>query len=375
MKRKALIKLSIVLFGIFFLAVFLVGIEIALRKAGHQPGWLIDGTFIPVDTLVVGDYYYADADGVVHHNPNSTQWREDQAMNSQGFLSRFEFSPEVVDSIADSTNSKKVMLVGDSYTEGYSATVYDSSFAGLLSEHPDFTVLNFGVGATDPVHYRQVVKKYVPQFNPDLVVVVICTENDGLLYDRTPKPFITPSFPVDGCGWLVSEPYENMENCENAYFKSAEESYNYYVHKYTLLGDDRSDLIKFSRRSVLFTRFYLTVDAYLESDPPACFFPEPPFTYKNLNMIQDVCNAHSTPLLFVALPNVQDVMEGENIREKYGYYFNELEWFSPEVSSLERSDYDFVNPPSHFINSGHRKYYDFMLPLIQEKLDQAPRDR
>jgi hypothetical protein len=63
-------KKKLILFQVSFLVVAFLAIEIALRLIGYQPGdmkpkWL---NFAPVDTLIVSDLFYTNAEGILIGN-------------------------------------------------------------------------------------------------------------------------------------------------------------------------------------------------------------------------------------------------------------------------------------------------------------------
>src|SRR4051812_9783117 len=105
-------KKNLIAFQVLFLVIAFAAIEIALRLMGYEPGdlkpkWF---NFAPVDTLIVSDLFYTNADGILIANRNNPEQREQ--INSDGFRSK-EFSE--ID-----TAKKKIMFIGDSFTWGFS---------------------------------------------------------------------------------------------------------------------------------------------------------------------------------------------------------------------------------------------------------------
>jgi len=72
------------------------------------------------------------------------------------------------------SKKKRILLIGDSMTEG--ALEYSSSYSGLLTKHlkKDYEVLNAGVGSYSPSNYYYKIKYYIDQgYKFDHIVIFL----------------------------------------------------------------------------------------------------------------------------------------------------------------------------------------------------------
>ncbi len=144
---------KILLFQFSFIAVSLILIEFALRYMGYQPGdmkpnWL---NFQPVDSLYVVHDYYTNSEGLLV--ADSLHWAQQNIHINEGGFRSPDFSK------LDSTK-KKILLIGDSFTWGMSASpVVDHCFADLVRNETDFEIINTGIPAADPVQYSLIAQK------------------------------------------------------------------------------------------------------------------------------------------------------------------------------------------------------------------------
>jgi hypothetical protein len=350
---------------VVFLGLFLVA-EIVLRIVGFKPGVIVNAYYQPGD-VVYDSVLVADEMGITHHLPNGSFY-PGQVLNDQGFFGEINYTPEVMDSIR-ATGKKIILLVGDSYTAGCCPGSYNLSFAKLLNESDEYVVLNFGVGGTDPLHYELVVKKYLPLLKPDLVSVVVYLGNDEMVYDRTPKPYVPVCYPVKDGFWFSSE-YRIDFGDPDTYFKNFNEAKKFYYSYFSLRSDESNWFEKSIRSSVILSRLYLFAkikhrrwqigeDLY---DPPE----NPPYTYNHLKEIQQFCDVNETDLLYTAIPSPVDIIDQVDVRKQYHYFFEDLPWSSPSTIKIE--DYDGKETGNHYNEEGHRKFTNFIRPLIEEKL-------
>ncbi len=140
----------------------------------------------------------------------------DSALNPDGFRS-IPFRRMVND-------KPSVLLSGDSFTYGFSASSLHNSFADLLLAR-DYTVCNSGITGTDIAQYLA----YLPILNPEIVIVNVFLGNDIVDHERTVCPGRPVFFPSNA-GNLVSCP-----QCVT--FNNPQEAYEHSLHNLYIQED------------------------------------------------------------------------------------------------------------------------------------------
>lgn len=100
-------------------------------------------------------------------------------------------------------NEFRIVLIGDSFAEGYGVEVGDSfanQLENLLADSGKVTVYNLGVIGTAPDDYLQYLSRDGMRFSPDLVIVVLFVGNDlsdlgGYCSSGTPADFSSGEIP------------------------------------------------------------------------------------------------------------------------------------------------------------------------------------
>lgn len=351
---------------IIFLVFFLIA-EVVLRVIGFKPG-VIDNFYYHRGELVYDSILYGDEFGITHATRDA-QVITGAEINSEGFFSSVEFTPESIEAIKDS-GQKVVMLIGDSYTQGCCADHFNASFAQLLNNQDDFVVLNFGIPGADPVQYRLIVEKYAQILHPDLIVLAVYGGNDILEYDRTAKPYVPLSYPIKGGPWLNSEGPIYLTK-QGTYFKSFDEAKSHYFEYFSLWGEESSIFEKKIRNSIILSKPYLIWKRNKRNAQIRHQMPESlermPYSFQNLDSLKSTANSQGIPVLFSLIPSPSDVESQVDLEVKYGFVFNEIEYFSPD--NLKVSDYDGLSDANHFNNQGHQKFADFLRTLIESRIE------
>jgi hypothetical protein len=205
--RAKELYLSVTVLGLFYVSVTVVLYwrENSLRREGWPPGQFYHA-FLWVDIVNTDNQQMlADSTGMIYLNPLCNRHEPFYHVNEQGFLSDFNFTKATADSISK-TGKKKMMVVGDSFTQGRSPGGHQSTYMFLLQQMAtDYVVFNFGITGTDPLQYLEVIKKFTPVIQPDLVIVAFCGANDIMEYDRPLTPYI-PLIWTTNAGGLFSNP-------------------------------------------------------------------------------------------------------------------------------------------------------------------------
>lgn len=350
---------------IVFTVLFLIA-EIGLRFIGYKPG-VIEEFYYHRGEVVYDSLLYGDEVGITHAIRESSLILNGD-INSQGFFSSIEFTPESMEAIRKS-GKKIVMLIGDSYTQGCCADNYDVSFAQLINQSGDYEVLNFGIAGADPVQYRLIVEKYAPILKPDLIVVAVYGGNDILEYDRTPKPFIPIAYPIKNGPWLNSEGPVLLTK-QGTYFKNFNEAKAHYFKYFSLWSDRASVFEKMIRYSVILSRPYMKWRTRMRfeevKDQRPSKWDHMPYSKENLDALVESALALKIPVQYTLIPSPSDVSSNINLRKKYDFVFGENAYAVP--SKLRLEDYDGASDGNHFNNVGHRKYATFLRNLIDARL-------
>ncbi len=209
MKKKT--KLFILIIGITIICL----LEFGARSLGITPG-ICFSIMNPVETIKLREIFKSDSLGIISYEQNSSELPKNVPINNLGFPSKYDFiKDEKID------NAHKVMMIGDSYTDGCCATPRDSSFLERLDFHEEFKAYNFGIGGTDIMQYRLILEHFTSIIDPDLIIVAIFLGNDIMPYKKLPRPYTPHVFAIENCGWLASEIYDGKEVKR---FQSAEEN-------------------------------------------------------------------------------------------------------------------------------------------------------
>ncbi|MEZ5002394.1 MAG: SGNH/GDSL hydrolase family protein [Chitinophagales bacterium] len=339
------------------LALFIIVIEVALRLVGITPG-IFAGIIKPVKEVVDNKYFVTDSLGIASYNKNSVRVRSYKTINDQGFPSQYDFLTD-----EKKSNQKRVLLIGDSYVDGWNAQPQDSSFGARLDQNQVYEVFNFGVGGTDLLNYRLILEHYISLTDPDIVIVAVYLGNDIAPYERTPRPNVPHVFAIENSGWLASEIYDGEQVY---YFDDAQMAYDWCYNELSLLGPNRSIGQKIVAKSALFTAIYFVTNKrkMLRSYNPK--ITKTPYPYKEIKQIDELCKAANVDYWIVGIPSPNDVRKKISMEEKYEFVFQDVVWHFPDLQNFNLKDYDGKKIDNHFNNSGHKKFYNFILNLLKE---------
>ena len=346
---------------LILIALFIIA-EIILRCFGMKAGTLIDD-FKVEENPIYQPRFESDEVGINHILPIKEMLILGSVINEQGFRGYMNYTAQTIDSVKKSTHQQVVMIIGDSFVEGCCPDSAANSFPDIINEDPSYEVLNFGVAGTDPLQYKLVAQKYIPQLKPDKVVVVFYFGNDIINFERTPSPGTPLTYPFKNNKWLFSIAPNHLTKRVNYNFINAEEAYQFYIDSYTLKGKNRNYFEKTISYSVIFSKIYLFLEHKLAERAwykknLASNYDGISIAHTNLKRINVICDSLQIPCLFVGIPAPDEAEEGEKLKAKYAAIFNDLNWDVP--SNLKTKDYDGLNKANHFNNIGHSKYAQFL---------------
>ena len=363
-----------------FLFSTIVLLEIGLRVVGYRPGYFFarsfyeENRFRHVDTLQYLKVFYPDSDGITKinqkycENPGANDPIEhlyfdyicNVHLNSDGYRSR-EFS----DAAGNSQKSKrKLFLLGDSFTYGFSAKPITNSFADILESNTDFEVYNGAVPGADPVTYLAVAKKFIHQINPDVVIVNFFLHNDEVYY---PKKLIPNEFNdifLTNAGAFVRLNYESIDKDSIEIFATPEDAYKNIFRKSSLLCSEKltAKLASYFCISTLIWRF---MDLNQEVNVNVIKYKKVNYTPYLLNAIKaEAEGVHARFILSFIPPSNLDK---DSVLRSYIETLTEGRFSYNLISSLQSSDY-VGSPDGHFNNSGHKKYASFLDSIILENV-------
>jgi|GEM_PF-1531902 len=252
------------------------------------------------------------------------------------------------------TDKPKLLLIGDSFTFGWSADGWTDSFADLLATK-GYVVYNAGITGTDPAQYEAVARKYIQALEPDFVIVNVYLGND-VVYSNRNVSFENPVYHVTNAGVLMNAP---TGEC----LGTAQEAYQFYLDaNYINTREDATSLEKLASQSVLGTALwrglgYLGIFKRTGFDPNQEYWErgdllasEFPTTESYLESIQAMCRASDAKFNTVVIPT--NSLPSPDLDNDFPGLFRSLKPLIPELSEA-----DFVpGVDGHYNNDGHAKH-------------------
>jgi len=405
----------------------LLAMEIILRRQGYKPGQISGYHYIEVvDTLINYDGYLADEHGMTYTDPRVADklHRFLQARSAEKYTSvnaadypewshvaydiqqlivdyppviagvdtgEFsgyykairnkttlnDFDSLVLNYVVSPVNSegfrsisfrshsarKRILLIGDSYTFGYSASNRLKSFYDLLLAR-GYEVYNTGIIGADPPQYLSVAAKYVPLLKPDIVIVNFYLGNDIQYYRQNFDPY-QPYFYRTNAGAILSCPLGvKMHSAREAYeialdgvvIPTDNSAFNRLCgHSVitTLLWNALKDILHLQKQSASVKDFYERAESFKIDHPDG---------NDRIPIIEKLCRENGSKFILCIIPNLPGD-GGRKLRHKADYplLFPEQKYFEPD--QLQETDY-CSGGDTHFNDAGHRKYATFLQSII-----------
>ena len=424
-KRKSKLRKRAV-YAIYLLALVVVAELVVRFGIGLKPGRRIGQSYFrEVDSLIVGDDFRTDADGITKIGTEPRKFvRERLTLHqnlTEGELTRIEtdlwkwdgygcvnsYYPIVVDSsetefglfirslrskdsllltkhelncleyindpinedgfrslpFEPKTDSTKtsVFLIGDSFTFGHSAQNYTNSFADRLTAK-GYICMNSGITCADPPQYAAIAKKYIPRVKPDVVIVNFYLGNDRQYFYREVEQERPLCYPTNAGMLMGQSAGVNL---------TAEESYNLARHHLEI--HPRKWYGKPFRLTSLSTGIWLVGEKLKITGSYSKEFDwfytgmvenqvsEPTASYY-LSQIDSVCSAYGSKLIISVIPAYSKFSEANN--KKLTPLFPGMKFVTPDV---DKSWY-WHRPDGHFHDEGHGMYADFLDREIKKLL-------
>lgn len=334
----------------FFLAIFLFGVaEVAVRWMGYtagdlRPNW---SNFHPVDSLIVYNDFYTDSNGILVATPALCK-----GINRNGFR-----APEF-DTLDSSTH--KLLLIGDSFTWGLSASPIDQCFADLIQHKVAETVINTGIPIADPAQYEAIAQRYIPQLQPQKAVLFFYLGNDIMLKDRAIVPF-KPFYFYTNAGALLAQDGEHT-------FTTAQEAYHHFTRQKFFLLHPKGFLETIIAQSALLSRLYSFAFRWQEKRDAEYAIENMSITQQHLYAIVSICKAQHCDLKIVLIPEVKEADEPiAFFQKKYVGFFQDsvLAPITVVPSGFSKRHY-VPYPDGHLNNVGHQLMSTKILELLQK---------
>lgn len=357
---------TLVLFITVTCGLILCVVEVVLRLMGEAPciyAKYTRGT-PKVEKLIVSREMITDGEGIFKINRNPPNGQVDPDVNQAGFRSR-EFIPQ--------PNLPTILMLGDSFAWGASAET-GKSFAALL-EKAGFAVYNTGIPGVFPAQYARLAEKYVPLLKPKVTAVMFFMGND---LRRDPQMMIPHRdlWHITNAGWLPGfdgngRPITAQESFEQIYPKQ-------FLDLCETKDGSAKGLIRRAVSSTALGKMLWVSAGILKqrcgptaqqsADHNAMLLLRERQDRETLLRIKQVAEHHGSHFLLFLIPEHPDSRTPENRISDNLYVFSELNPLFPDESLLSTSDYTSAKTDGHFNNEGHRKYAEFMLPILRARM-------
>ena len=257
------------------------------------------------------------------------------------------------------TKKKKVLLVGDSFTFGFSAVPAHNSFACNLAAK-GYAVYNAGIPGTDPAQYCKIVETYIDSIRPDAVVVCFYAGNDIMPSDRILHADSFVYFPTNA-SWIKG--YNN-----GSYFANATLAYNYFSQQAQVIPNSQSVWHSITMHSALATQLFKTFGAKQSSNPmdetTTLDNDSLSWSAKYISRINELCALQNVQCILTVIPH-RDDLQVKNIERDQKVFANA----TPHYFPASKADY-YQGADDHFNNEGHLKMANFIEALLQKRFDK-----
>jgi hypothetical protein len=267
----------------------------------------------------------------------------ERPFNKEGFFS-IPFS--VID-----TTRPQVLLLGDSFTWGHSAQNKTSSFANELMAR-GHNILNTGISGADVSQYLEILKKYGPFIQPDMVICNFYLGNDVQYFERHPKQEIPLAFHTSA-GVIYSQHH-------GVQFTSAKAAYenimsNMVIPKTTLVNRVMSKTVVSTYIWLFCAKMGIVDHVFFKGE----LYPEKPLTARQIREMSTICDRLGAKFILSVIPCVEDgrLKQVEQAEE----LFDSMPYHQPEmaVDMYDQTD-------GHFNSTGHLHYANYLEKLILE---------
>ncbi len=255
---------------------------------------------------------------------------------------------------------KKVLLLGDSFTWGHSASNMLYSFSdNLLAK--GYAVYNTGITCTDPVQYQLVAEKYVSLLKPDFVVMNVYLGNDVQYYTRKPIPYFPQMIPTNAGNLMTDFNGVEVTSVDSVYQIIADN---------VRIPSEKSWFNKFCSFTSFGTLLWRVLTKLNLADPYSDRFANvwrkgetlklaKPDVNNRVRVIQKLCDENTATLLVCVIPYINQAKMFIGPRHFNGLFDSIPHFLSPVARDGYENRHD-----GHFNNIGHKEYSEFLDHLI-----------
>ncbi|MEE8574578.1 MAG: SGNH/GDSL hydrolase family protein [Thermodesulfobacteriota bacterium] len=348
-KRNRFAARPVLYLFIFLLAaavVTLIIAEVTLKQKGMKPGYIgvYKNTTPPADLKDLKTFY-TDDEGVFKgvSKPGGVKY------NSDGFRG-IEFRP------SSSTEKKKILFIGDSFTWGGSAEPLTNGFVDIVGRS-GYVAYNAGIPATDLNQYTYLAEKYVPILKPDVVAIMFFMGND--LNGPIPMAAGENHWYVTNKGWLYAyNRYGDRLSLEEAYAQSLGVFKPRPSRSYGLIQN-------VFMSTVVGTYIWVEL-AHVNRERIAAAqkrWRNRNHVEKLLKRIKTASTTGGAEFMLFLLPAHPEERRAKNVGFRAN--FHRFKGLNPHYpTALVAADYVPL-PNGHFNNAGHKKYAGFILKTLK----------
>lgn len=271
-------------------------------------------------------------------------------INEQGFRS-LPFIEEF--------KSKKILLIGDSFTWGHSTKNKTSSFADNLLLK-GYHVYNAGISGADLEQYHEIAMRYIPNLKPDVTIVNFFLGNDVSRQMRPIVPF-RPIYYETNAGLLYSYQYGH-------YFDTPKKIYDFLVRSSTIPIYKGAPLVNTicakTRFGTLIWRTLLKLELVSASHPEDLilwsmkdqYMVDGGYSNRLLRKIINIADKNNSKIKIVI---IRDFKNNRVRTEQFPLVFDQVpHTYSPVGMEGYKENDD------HFNEEGHLEYAKFLAELI-----------
>ncbi len=255
------------------------------------------------------------------------------------------------------TNRKSILLIGDSFTYGYTSCPLYKSFADqLLAE--GYIVYNGGIPSAGTVNYYQIAEEYIPKLQPDYVFVMYNLGNDLTIFLPDDEEQYKPLHATN-LGWLSTYINDRHHNDPEIWKSNFLKACNLKV-KHRIFN--RSALLRTINNRILNNHFCAPCQEEVPKDKAI------QITNTFLRKINELGSLYGSRCAVFIIPDEQSLAIGGLDEEKQAV-FEGVDYVLPNKFKFE--DFRFSEKKtasdSHFNNEGHMKMKEIIHQWILEK--------
>lgn len=291
----------------------------------------------------LSDRYYAIiADQQVSHSDSVLVEYLKNPINSDGFYS-IPFDDY-------RGERKKILLLGDSFTWGHSASDKTNSFSNTLLSR-GYLVYNTGISGADVAQYRAVLETYLPKLRPDVVVLNFYMGNDVSFFERQPRAGIPIHFNTNAGNLLSFQ--------GGHYFNDAQAAYDNIMRNMHI--PQTSTINTWVAKTVVSTFLWsacvkvgMVDHTYFYAKPR----PAEPSCNAAIADMAGLCERSGVRFILSVIPDLKD---GKLIgADEIPQLFTGMDHHAPDLTT------DLFDPQNrHFNTSGHLAYANYLDSLIR----------